>query len=174
MQPNIVLCGFMGTGKSAIGRLIASRLGMRFVDMDDLIVQREHRPISDIFRDSGEPYFRKLERNLVRELAGQSCLVISTGGGVVLNPDNISDFTKTGMVVCLTAEPEAIFERIKNDSTRPLLAVADPLARIRELLAIRKPYYDAIAIRVDTTFQSPQQAAEHIIGLYRRHTGQSP
>jgi len=172
MQSNIVICGFMGTGKSAVGRIVADRLAFRFVDMDDLIVQREGRSIPAIFRDSGEKYFRKVERDLVRELASSNGLVIATGGGVVLDRRNLEDFSGTGMVVCLTATPEKIFERTKGDTNRPLLAVPDPMARIRELLDKRRPYYSAIPFQIDTTNMSPEQVADEIIRRFRA-VGQS-
>ncbi|HMO05009.1 MAG TPA: shikimate kinase [Kiritimatiellia bacterium] len=162
-HPNLVLVGFMGTGKSSAGRILAERLGMTFLDMDDEIVRREGRSIPDIFRDSGEPAFRALERALVVELAGQTGYVVSTGGGIVLNPDNVRDFARTGRVFCLHATPEAILKRVEHDTNRPLLQGGDKLARISELLAKRQALYDAIPDRIDTDGHKPADTAAAIL-----------
>lgn len=162
-HPNIVLVGFMGTGKSSAGRLVAERLGMTFLDMDDEIVRREGRSIPDIFRDRGEPAFRALERALVVELAGQTGYVVSTGGGIVLNPDNIRDFSRTGRVFCLRATPEAILKRVEHDTNRPLLQGGDKLAKISELLGKRQALYDAIPDQVDTDGHKPADTAAAIL-----------
>jgi shikimate kinase len=162
-HPNIILVGFMGTGKSSAGRLIAERLNMEFVDMDDEIVRREGCSIPDIFRDRGEPAFRELERALVIELANRSNLVISTGGGIVLNPDNIRDFSRTGSVFCLQAKPESILRRVEHDQNRPLLQGGDRLTKISELLARRQPLYDAIPRQIDTEGHKPADTADAVI-----------
>jgi len=162
-QKNIILVGFMGTGKSSAGRMIASRLSMDFIDMDDEIVRREGCSIPEIFRDRGEPAFRALERALVQELAGRTNLVISTGGGIVLNPDNIADFSRTGYVFCLQARPETILRRVEHDQNRPLLQGGDKLTKISELLARRQAMYDAIPLQIDTEGHQPEDTARVII-----------
>lgn len=169
-KTNIVLVGFMGTGKTSVGTILAERLGMTFVDMDDVIVKREGRPIPAIFAADGEAYFRRVERGLVRELAAGTGCVIATGGGVVLNPDNVSDFAATGLVVCLSATPEAILARVEHDANRPLLAVADKMAKIRDLLAKRRPIYRAIPHQVDTTGRGPHDVADAVLELYGQTT----
>ena len=118
---NIVLVGFMGTGKTVVGKAVAEEVGMTFLDMDVVIEEREGRKISDIFAEDGEPYFRSLERKLIQELSDGSGLVIATGGGIVLNPENISDFNKSSLVVCLSLDPDIIMQRLLSDTTRPLL-----------------------------------------------------
>ena len=120
----------MGTGKTSVGKLLAGKLGMSFVDMDDVIEKQEGKSISRIFAEDGEPHFRSLERKLVRELSLKKGLVIGAGGGVVLNHYNIKDFSSTGLVVCLTAEPETILERVAKDTNRPLLAEGNQLEKI--------------------------------------------
>lgn len=160
---NLILVGFMGTGKTSTGRALAARLGREFVDMDALIEQREGRTIPDIFAASGEPYFRALERALVRELAARRALVIAPGGGIVLNPDNIRDFAATGRVCCLRASPEIIVKRIGRDTNRPLLQANDKLGRIRDLLAKRQPLYDAIPFQIDTDGKTPEAVADEIL-----------
>ena len=164
---NLVLVGFMGTGKTAVGRRLSDALGRPLVDMDALIESREHRTIPEIFRDNGEPHFRALERALVAELAARHDLVISTGGGVVLNPDNTADFRRTGVVVCLMASPEAILRRVAHDAHRPLLQAPDREARVRDLLARRQPLYEAIPDRVDTSALTADQVADAVLAIFR-------
>jgi shikimate kinase len=165
---NIVLVGFMGTGKSVTGRALAARLGRPFVDMDGVIEQREGRAIPRIFAESGEPHFRALERALVRELAAQAGLVIAPGGGIVLDPDNLRDFAATGLVVCLRASPEMILARVGGDANRPLLQAPDKLARIRELLAKRQPLYDAVPHQLETDGKTADAVADEVLELFRR------
>lgn len=163
---NIVLVGFMGTGKTTVGRLLAEQTGMPLIDMDTLIEERAGKTISDIFAEEGESHFRTLERELVQELATRERQVISTGGGIILNPDNIADFEKTGLVVCLLASAETILERLRHDTSRPLLA-GDKASKIIQLLETRKPLYEAIEHMIDTTGRpSPQPTATEIIKLY--------
>jgi shikimate kinase len=162
---NIVLVGFMGTGKTVTGRILAERTGMELVDMDALIEQRQGKTIPEIFAQEGEPAFRQMERELAQELSKRSGLIISTGGGIVLNPGNITDFEKTGLVVCLKASPETIFQRLEKDTSRPLLS-GDKKGQIEALLARRKPLYDAIAHGVDTDGLSDEQTAKPILKLY--------
>jgi len=164
---NIVLVGFMGTGKTCVGRRLAARLDLRFVDMDLLLEERAGKPIARIFAEDGEPRFRALERALAGELATRSGLVIATGGGVVLDPDNVRDFSRTGLVVCLRATPETILRRVASETHRPLLAGGDRLAKIAALLESRRHLYDAIPHQVDTTECSVAEVAERIVALLR-------
>lgn len=163
---NIVLVGFMGTGKSSVGRCLSKALNMTFTDMDDRIVERAGKPVSRIFAEEGEHAFRALEREVASELSRQSGLVIATGGGVVLNPANIRDFSATGFVVCLTATPETIIARLKDDTTRPLLRDGNKLESIRALLMARQPLYDAIPMQVRTSSLSPDAVAHLIAERY--------
>jgi len=165
--PNIVLVGFMGTGKTTVGRLLAARLGMEFVDADDVIVAREGRAISDIFASSGEPYFRAVERKVVSGLAARRGLVVAAGGGVVLNQANLDDLGRDGFVVCLTAEPATVLSRVQQDTSRPLLAGDDKLSRITALLEKRRPLYDAVPRRVATDSLKPEEIAGRIESQYR-------
>ena len=163
---NIVLVGFMGTGKTTVGKLISEQTGMPLLDMDALIEERAGKTINEIFAEEGEPHFRALERAMVGELAALEGKIISTGGGIVLNPDNIADFERTGLVVCLLADAETVLDRVKHDTTRPLLA-GDKAARIVELLESRKPLYEAIPHCIDTSGRpSPVPTAKEIIALY--------
>jgi len=141
-KTNIILTGFMGTGKSTLGRLLAERLDYRFVDTDQLIEEQIGQSIADLFAQQGEGAFRNLEARLVQDLSQKRELVIATGGGLVLNPDNVTVLSQTGRIFCLTATPEEILERISSQQhIRPLLQDPDPLARITELLEQRDASY---------------------------------
>ncbi len=166
---NLILCGFMGTGKSEIGRRVAERLGSRFVDMDAIIESRAGKPISRIFAEDGEARFRAMERDLVRELAREQGLVIATGGGIVLNPDNLRDFAGSGLVVCLSAAPEEILRRVAGTAHRPLLNQPDPAAAVRNLLAKRQALYDAIPAQVDTSGKTVDEVVAAVLTLAARH-----
>lgn len=169
MSRNIVLVGFMGTGKSSAGRMVAQRLGMQFVDMDEEIVRREGKSVPELFRERGEAAFRAIERALTVELSGKTGMVISTGGGIVLNPDNIRDLQRNGMVICLQAAPDEILTRIGHDANRPLLQGGEKLERISALLAERKPLYDAIPDQIMTAGHAPSDTAEAVIALYHKN-----
>ncbi len=162
---NIILVGFMGTGKTVTGRVLAEQTGLELVDMDSIIEKRAGKAISDIFASEGEAVFRAMERELAQELAQRDGLIISTGGGIVLNPDNISDFEKTGLVVCLKASPEIIFQRVEKDTTRPLLA-GDKKTQITSILKMRQPLYDAIEHGIDTDGRTTEETAKPILELY--------
>jgi shikimate kinase len=164
---NIVLVGFMGTGKSTVGRLLAARLGRPFVDMDEEIERRAGRPIPEIFAREGEPAFRRLERALVRELSARSGLVIAPGGGIVLDPANVADFARSGLVACLAAAPATILARVGQDPHRPLLQGGDPLGRIVALLDRRRDLYEAIPFRIDTDGLAPEAVAERVLARFR-------
>lgn len=163
---NIVLVGFMGSGKTTVGKLIAEKTGMPLLDMDSIIADRAGKTINEIFADEGEAHFRALERSLVEELAATEGNIISTGGGIVLNPENISDFEKTGLVVCLLADAESVLDRVKHDASRPLLA-GDKEANIIRLLESRQTLYKSITHQIDTSGRpSPEPTAQEIIDLY--------
>ncbi|MCK8825293.1 shikimate kinase [Fuchsiella alkaliacetigena] len=160
---NIVLIGFMGSGKSTVGQELAARLDLEFVDSDQLLVEKAGQQITEIFAQHGEAHFRSLEKEVVAELAQQEGLVIATGGGVVLDSDNIERLQKQGTLVLLQAEPEVILDRVK-DSDRPLLDVADPLAEIKKLLSTRESYYQAAADYViDTSQLEVEEVVEKIV-----------
>ncbi len=163
---NIVLFGFMGTGKSAIARRLGDRLNCPVVEMDDLIEEREGMSISSIFAEKGERYFRRCERDLVKELSRDGGQIIATGGGVVLNPDNILNFEKSGIVLCLTARPEVILSRVAKETHRPLLEVENRREKIMELLSARRPFYDRIEDRIDTSDLSIEEIVDRIITVY--------
>ncbi len=171
---NIVLTGFMGTGKTTVGRLLAERLGLVFVDTDDLIVER-HGPIPDIFRSRGEATFRAFEREVARELALARGLVIATGGRLMLDAENASALGQTGPVFCLLAEPETILRRAgsgEGASQRPLLAGDDPLQRILTLLEDRKAGYGQF-LQVETEWRTPAEVVDELMERIELELGRS-
>ncbi|GAB6099049.1 shikimate kinase [Halanaerocella petrolearia] len=160
---NIVLVGFMGTGKSAVGQKLATRLDYKFVDLDHKIVEEDGREISDIFAEEGEDFFRDLETEVTAKVAQDANQVIATGGGVVLREENISNLKQNGILILLEATPEEILERTENDDNRPLLDVEDPLAKIKSMLAVREEKYDCTPYQIDTTELSINEVVEKII-----------
>ena len=164
---NIILFGFMGTGKSAVGKKLAEKLRMKFVDMDDLIEAREKMTISAIFEKKGEPYFRKVESEVAKDVAKESGLVVATGGGVVLNYENVKTLESSGIGICLNASPETIHARVKHERHRPLIAVENPEERIRQLLEYRKPFYTKVQHQVDTDFLTIDEIVEEVIKIVR-------
>ena len=159
---NIVLIGFMGTGKSAVGKKLAQRLRMGYLDTDELIEKREKRKIFQIFQEKGEGYFRKVETQVVKEVASRDNYVIATGGGVVLKEENVAALRKNGFIICLSADPETIWRRTANDSKRPLLEGKDPRKRIEDLLKTRKPYYQKADFTIETSKLSDEEVTEKI------------
>jgi len=162
---NIVLTGFMGTGKTVVGREVARRLGRPFVDMDAVIEARAGKPISRIFAEEGEPVFRQMESDLCGELAGQDGAVIATGGGALVNPANREALAASSVLVCLQAGVDEILERVGEAEDRPLLSVQDPGGEVRQLLAARRDAYAVIPWQVDTNGRTPSQIADEIVVL---------
>lgn len=165
MKSNIALIGFMGAGKTAVGQVLAEKLGREFLELDWLIERKAGKPIPQIFRQDGEIAFRQLEIDVAREVTGQQGAVIACGGGIVLNKINIDRLRQTGRVIYLTVSPEVILARTAGQpGQRPLLEVADPLATIRELMELREPFYRRAAdITVDTSGLDISRVAEQII-----------
>jgi len=159
---SIVLTGFMGTGKTSVGRAVAANLGRPFVDMDAVLEERLGTTISAFFATTGEAAFRAAESALVRELAMERGLIVATGGGALLAEENRRAFLEQGTVVLLTCAPEQLLRRLGGDGGRPLLAGSDPAAAIRRLLAKRQAAYDAIPLQLDTTHLTIAEAAERV------------
>ena len=172
MRTNIVLIGFMGSGKSSIGKRVAQALRFQFADTDALIVQRSGQEIAKIFAQHGEEYFRELETSALRSCAQFSRTVLATGGGVVVREENRALLRELGLVVQLTASEEVIFERVSRNRKRPLLHTEDPRATVHELLAARRPLYDATAqLTIDSTALAHAAVAEQIITAAREAFG---
>lgn len=163
MRENIVLVGFMGSGKSTIGRLVARKLRFQMVDTDRLVEERARMAVKDIFARHGEAYFRERETAVLDMLTTQRHMVISTGGGIVTQPRNAALLRQLGWVVLLKADPGAIYERVSRNQSRPLLQVEDPRATMLKLMAERQPLYDAVAqFAVDGTVLSAQGVADAV------------
>jgi shikimate kinase len=166
---NIILCGFMGTGKTTVGQIVAARLDWPFVDTDSLIEARRGRTVPAIFAQEGEAAFRQLERALCQELIGWQRTVIATGGGIVIDPANRANLARAGLVVCLEAPADEIVRRLADQTDRPLLAGVDPAQRVTDLLARRAEAYHALPHRVNTVGLTPENVAERIIALWERY-----
>lgn len=168
---NLALIGFMGTGKSCVGRMVAETLHFTFLDTDHVIEARAGKSISQMFEQEGEAAFRDWERRIVQELTRRSKTVIATGGGLPVNNDNLASLKSHALVVCLWASPEAIFERVRDHTHRPLLNEANPLEKIRQLLEVRGPYYRQADVLVSTEFRPLREVAAHIVQQF--HLAQS-
>jgi len=164
---NLALIGFMGTGKTSVGHLVAEHLNFEFLDTDELIQTATGRTIADIFAQDGEPAFRALEHRVVQELAGRRETLISTGGGLPANQANLASLKNHSLVVCLWASPEKIWERVCHQTHRPLLHDPDPRAKIRELLAVREPYYKQADVLVNTDLRTLREVAHQVAHQYR-------
>lgn len=160
---NIVMTGFMGTGKTTVGRLVAEKRRMKFDDVDNQIEKLEGRSVADIFARSGEPAFRRAEKAAVEELSSRDNFVISAGGGAILDAENRERLSKNGILVCLRAKTGTILERLKDDLTRPLLQGEDREAKIERLMRERQTVYDLCPVQIDTDGKSINQVAEEII-----------
>ena len=173
MKTNVALIGFMGSGKSAVGKALADRLRRRFVEMDTLIGEKAGKSIPDIFGDDGEIAFRELEIEVTREVAGGTDLVIACGGGVVLNWINVDRLRQSSRLFYLGVSPAAVLARTSHEEgQRPLLDVPDPAARIRELLRFRGPFYRRAADSVvDTSKRSVDQVVDLIVRRLKRDEG---
>jgi shikimate kinase len=171
---NLVLIGFMGSGKSSIGRRVAARLNRDFVDIDVVIEQREQRRISEIFEMAGEHYFRRIEAEVVKELAARTdgC-VIATGGGVVLNADNLHALRHNGVLIVLWVDPDTAHQRTAHKLHLPLLKAPDRHARVKELFAKREALYRAAGAAVDTRGKLLDQVVEEVVATYRHHDDHS-
>jgi len=162
---NIVLVGFMASGKTFTSKELARRLGMERVSTDDLIVDREKMPITDIFAQKGEPYFREIERAVVRECARRRGLVIDCGGGVAAFDENWAALRPNSISFYLYAAPESVHRRTKGKTDRPLLNVDDPLSKIKELLAKRDPHYRKADFVVDSNEDNIGKVVHAIISI---------
>ena len=175
---NLVLVGFMGSGKSSVGREIARRCDFRFLDTDSVIRQKYGKSIPEIFAIHGEPAFREEEHQLLLRLRGARHLVIATGGGIVLQPQNRLLLRSIGPVVWLTADEEVIWERVSRNRNRPLLQTVDPRSTIRSLMQIRYPLYrEAADVVVETSTLTHQEVAHRVLLAVRvwvteRHEGE--
>lgn len=165
MKTNVALIGFMGTGKTAVGKVLAEKLGRKFVELDSLIEQKAGKSIPDIFQQDGETAFRELEIEVTKEVSRGESLVVACGGGIVLNKINIDRLRQQSRIVYLTASLGVILKRVSGEAgERPLLKAANRALNTRELLDFRKPFYERAAdITIDTSKLDIDSVAEQII-----------
>ncbi|MFT5196339.1 MAG: shikimate kinase [Cellvibrionaceae bacterium] len=162
---NIILTGFMGTGKTTVGRLLAKKLGFEFVDTDGHIEEQYGKMVAEIFIEDGERAFRQMERDAARDLGERVGQIISTGGRMMLDPENISALAPSGLIFCLTASAEEILRRVqseKNGLERPLIKGENPEAKIADLLADRQERYARFPL-IDTQNRTPEQICTDIL-----------
>ncbi len=167
---NLALIGFMGTGKTSVGRLVAEQLNFEFLDTDEIIQTRTGRTIADIFSRDGEPAFREMEHQTVVDLSGRGQVVISTGGGLPTNPENLAKLKSYALVVCLWSSPERIWERVRHQSHRPLLHDPDPQKKIRDLLHAREPFYKQADVLINTDIRNLKEVAQQVVLQYKLAT----
>lgn len=166
---NLVLIGFMGTGKSTVGRRVARRLGRPFIDVDQRIIEREGRSISDIFRERGEAYFRDVEAIVIAEAAAEHGAIIATGGGATLRAQNVERLQAGGLLVCLHADAASIAKRVGRRADRPLLAgEGDLRSRIDALLVQRAPAYACANVTIETAGRSMDAIVSDVLRCAKR------
>ena len=168
MRKNIIITGFMGTGKSVVAKELARKLKMEFIDMDQIIEEGLGISISDIFARYGENYFREQENKLVKELSQKENMVIATGGGTLLSADNAKILSKKGEIICLYADPKVLYNRVKRKNNRPLLRGENLLYRIKQLVEERKKIYDNIKLKIDTSDLNIQEVVDRIIDILKK------
>jgi len=165
---NLALIGFMGTGKSTVGYMAAHQLGFAFTDTDRLIEALAGKPVAEVFARDGEAVFRDLEQQVVADLARLDRTVIATGGGLGANPVHLASLKQHALVVCLCASAEVIWQRVCHNAHRPLLQVPDPRARIRELLAVREPFYRQADVLINTGPRHLRDVVQHVLREFHR------
>ncbi len=166
---NIILTGFMGTGKTTVGKAVARKLNRLFLDTDEIIKNEQNRTISEIFENDGEDHFRRLERQVVTDIYNKKDMVMATGGGTLLDKVNLKLLSTTGIIFCLAADIDILFGRLSRNKTRPLIANKNR-NDIKELLENRKNDYKKLPNHVDTTYISQEETAEIIINMFNEFT----
>lgn len=167
MRKNIIITGFMGTGKSVVAKELARKLKMEFIDMDQIIEEDQGMSISDIFARYGENYFREQENKLVKKLSQKENMVIATGGGTLLSSDNARMLGQAGEIVCLYADSQTIYNRVRRKNDRPLLKGENILNKINLLLEERKKIYDNMKWKINTSNFTTQEVVDKIINLLK-------
>ncbi len=169
---NLVLFGFMASGKSTLGKLLSSRLGMGFIDADEWIENQARKEVWRIFAEEGEARFRDLERQAVSHAASLTGTVISTGGGVPLHEGNLATLTASGVPFFLDVTPEVIFSRLSGDESRPLASHLENPDDVKKLLDLRRPFYQTIPNRIDASTRTPAELADEIVNRFRALAGE--
>jgi shikimate kinase len=168
-ERNIVLIGFMGSGKTAAGKRLSEKLNVAFADIDELIEKEQGTTIADIFSGSGEKHFRDLEKEMAARISREAEeKVIATGGGIVLNPENMANLRQRGVIIWLSVSPETVYQRTKMNRDRPLLSGASPKKKIEELMKLRRHLYSKADFKVETSDRSIDEVAEEILNLLKK------
>jgi len=168
---NIILTGFMGTGKTLVGKELAKGLKMSYLDTDELIEKREKAKICRIFQEKGEDYFRRVETKIIKEVSSLDRCVISTGGGAILKKENLAALKRKGVIICLSANPEVILKRTSKSQNRPLLKSKDPKSAVEDLLSQRRSFYEKADFEVDTSELTTSEVVEKIVDFLRKKSG---
>jgi shikimate kinase len=166
MKNNIILIGFMGTGKTTVGRLLAESIGCGFVDTDDLIKERAGLAIPEIFNRFGEEYFRRLEREIIHQVVTKDGMVIATGGGAVMDPKSFALMKQRGYVIALDASEQTLRQRLQSCRDRPMLMSEDPAKTIKQLLVLRRPLYYQAHYVVTVDGKTPSQIVDEIMQIF--------
>lgn len=168
-MPSLILTGFMGTGKSTVGRKAAQRLGMNFTDTDHEIERITGMSVKEVFKKYGETRFRSEEKAAVRRISRQDNLVIATGGGLVMDPENLVMLKEIGLLISLSAAPEVIYNRVKGKKTRPLLDTDNPLETIKGMLEKRSKVYAEAHLTIDTSVLTLDQVVEQVVSAFEKY-----
>jgi shikimate kinase len=168
-QKNVIICGFMGTGKSVVGKSVSTTLSLDFVDTDSLIENRCEKTIAEIFREDGEEYFRELEKEILFRLPEHNT-VIAAGGGMIVDRENYRQLSGLGLMILLTASVETICRRIRDDNSRPLLSGENLKGKVQELLSQRQPAYDMIGYKINTNLLNVPDVCDAVIKIYGKNT----
>lgn len=164
-RKNLIICGFMGVGKSAVGKAVSNDLGLDFIDTDELIERKQNKNIADIFHEDGEECFRAIEKTIVSALPDFG-VVIAVGGGMIVDPESFESLSEIGIMILLTATADTICRRIRAKKTRPLLSGDDLKAKVEKLISQRKVVYDKILIRIATDNLSVEEVCREIMVVY--------
>jgi len=173
---NLVLIGYRGSGKSTVGRKLASRLKMKFVDIDDLIEDHQGVPISDIVKSHGWGHFRKLERSAIEEITKEDRIIIAPGGGAVLNSDNVNALRKNGLILWLKADKQTLLKRLHQDpgtnTRRPTLTGKGTSEELKEVMSVREPIYERVSeIQIDTSTLDVETVVEKVLTVVKDKLG---
>ncbi len=162
-KDRIILTGFMGTGKTEVGKQLATRLDFQFLDTDEMVEKDSGKQITAIFEKEGEAFFRQQEKKMVKKALDKEKVVVSTGGGAVMDPENLSLFKEKGVLIALSAPPELVLQRVQKMQNRPLLKQKDQLEAIKNLLSHRSPYYRQADTIIDTSEKSIDDVIKEIL-----------
>lgn len=170
MSKNIVLVGLSGSGKTTIGMILSKKSNYMFTDTDEIIVKLQNRSINEIFAENGEEYFRDLETDVTKEVSKQGNQIISTGGGIVLGQENLTNLSRNGIVFYLKTSVDTLIKRLEGDSSRPLLKTKDIKKKLENMLNIRGNLYEKADVIIETDKMSAEETSEEILRIYNERS----